>query len=84
MPIYEYQCLNCKHEFELRQSFSDKPMAVCPVCQGVSQRLFSPVPILFKGPGFYITDSREASAAKFNAKGLREKEKEMDNGDKKP
>ena len=67
MPTYQYQCLNCKHQFELRQTFSDKPRAVCPACHGVSHRLFSPVPILFKGPGFYVTDSR----------GER-KEKEMD------
>jgi len=84
MPTYEYRCFNCKHEFELKQNFSDKPMAVCPVCHGVAQRLFSPVPILFKGPGFYVTDSREEREEKFDAKELGEKEKEMGEGDKKP
>ena len=58
MPTYEYQCANCKLRFELRQSFNDKATAICPECHGVARRLFSPVPILFKGPGFYITDSR--------------------------
>ena len=84
MPTYQYQCLNCKHQFELKQNFSDKPKAVCPRCHGVAHRLFSPVPILFKGPGFYITDSREEREGKFDAKGLRRKEKEMDKGGKKP
>ena len=60
MPTYQYQCDNCGHQFELRQSFHDKPMAVCSLCHGVARRLFSPVPILFKGSGFYITDSRAA------------------------
>ena len=58
MPIYQYQCLNCKSQFELKQSFHDKPVADCPSCCGIARRLFSPVPILFKGPGFYVTDSR--------------------------
>jgi putative FmdB family regulatory protein len=58
MPTYKYQCLHCKSQFELRQSFQDKPIADCPACQGVARRLFCPVPIVFKGPGFYITDSR--------------------------
>jgi len=64
MPIYEYQCRNCKMRFELRQSFDDKSIAVCPSCNGIAHRLFSPVPILFKGPGFYITDSREGGKEK--------------------
>ena len=58
MPTYQYRCLNCKLQFELKQSFHDKPIADCPTCHGISRRLFLPVPILFKGPGFYVTDSR--------------------------
>ncbi len=58
MPIYEYQCLDCKLRFEVKQKFSDNPTAACPVCHAAARRLFSPVPILFKGPGFYVTDSR--------------------------
>jgi putative FmdB family regulatory protein len=58
MPIYQYQCTSCKLRFELKQSFNDKPTVTCPACHGVAQRLFSPVPILFKGAGFYVTDSR--------------------------
>jgi len=58
MPIYQYQCMSCRLCFELKQSFDDKPTVACPACHGVAHRLFSPVPILFKGPGFYTTDSR--------------------------
>jgi len=75
MPTYQYQCLSCQHRFELRQSFSDKPIAACPVCHGVAHRLFSAVPILFKGSGFYITDSRAAEEHNFDAKGPKGKKK---------
>ena len=83
MPIYRYQCLNCKLRFELKQSFSDKPTAVCPTCHGVAHRLFLPVPILFKGPGFYITDSRAEKGERSDTEGPRGKEKEMGGGGKK-
>jgi putative FmdB family regulatory protein len=76
MPTYQYQCLNCEHRFELKQSFSARPIAVCPICHGVANRLFTAVPILFKGPGFYITDSREEREHSFDAKGLKGKERE--------
>lgn len=76
MPTYQYQCLNCEHRFEIKQSFSAKPIAVCPICHGVAHRLFSAVPILFKGSGFYITDSREEGKHSFDAKEPKGKEKE--------
>ncbi len=59
MPTYQYRCLNCSEQFELRQSFNDKPIADCPSCHGIARRVFCPVPIIFNGPGFYVTDSRE-------------------------
>lgn len=58
MPTYQYQCHQCKTKFELKQSFRDKSTSICPVCSGNASRLFSAVPIIFKGPGFYVTDSR--------------------------
>ncbi len=64
MPIYEYKCEQCSLRFELRRSFDGKSEATCPQCGGNARRIFSPVPIIFKGPGFYITDSREESTAK--------------------
>ena len=60
MPVYEYQCEKCRHQFELKQSFKDKSIVTCPQCGSKAKRVFSPVPIIFKGPGFYTTDSRQA------------------------
>jgi putative FmdB family regulatory protein len=74
MPTYQYRCLNCNLQFELKQSFSDKPIADCPTCHGIARRIFSSVPILFKGPGFYVTDSREERGKGANPEGLRKKD----------
>ncbi|MGQ9546954.1 MAG: FmdB family zinc ribbon protein [Dehalococcoidia bacterium] len=82
MPIYQYRCLNCNLQFELKQSFHDKPIADCPTCRGIARRLFSPVPIVFKGPGFYVTDSREESPKTGNPKALKKKERDS-GGDEK-
>jgi putative FmdB family regulatory protein len=56
MPLYDYQCPSCSHQFEVKQGFSDEPCAVCPQCESVSRRVFHPVPIIYKGSGFYTTD----------------------------
>ncbi len=63
MPTYQYICTKCNAHFELRQSFNDESVADCPKCRGEARRLFVPVPIIFKGPGFYVTDSRTTSEA---------------------
>ena len=55
MPIYEYRCGN-GHTFEVMQSMSDDPVAVCEVCSEPVQRVFHPVAVHFKGSGFYTTD----------------------------
>lgn len=61
MPLYAYECRACGAEFERQQSFDDEPIKVCPVCNAeAARRLITPVGIIFKGPGFYITDSRKA------------------------
>jgi putative FmdB family regulatory protein len=68
MPIYEFACQDCGHEFEKIQSFSDSSTPACPNCQGVHvQRRLSAPAIHFKGSGWYITDSK--SAAKGSATG---------------
>lgn len=59
MPTYEYECKNCLSRFEVRKRFSDNGASFCPSCGGEGRLLFSPVPIIFKGPGFYVTDNRK-------------------------
>ena len=56
MPIYEYKCDNCSFQFEKKQAFNDEPRSICQKCGSEARRIFSPVPIFFKGPGFYVTD----------------------------
>ena len=56
MPLYEYECENCGHRFEVIQKFSDPPLSECPKCQGAVRKLPSSPAIQFKGSGFYITD----------------------------
>ncbi|MDY6911215.1 MAG: zinc ribbon domain-containing protein [Chloroflexota bacterium] len=56
MPIYEYQCTSCGHNFEERQGFDADPVNTCPKCRSDARRLFKPAPIIFKGSGFYVTD----------------------------
>lgn len=68
MPVYEYECKNCACRFDVRQSFSDSPVASCPRCQGRARRVFVPVPIIFKGSGFYVTDHRSDGNGKGNGK----------------
>lgn len=56
MPIYEYRCQDCNHEFERMQRFSDPPIAVCPTCDGSVQKLISRSAFHLKGSGWYVTD----------------------------
>jgi putative FmdB family regulatory protein len=61
MPTYEYECEQCQTRFEKKQSFHEKPIATCPECAGKVRRVFQPAPIIFKGSGFYVTDSRSST-----------------------
>jgi putative FmdB family regulatory protein len=67
MPIYEYKCKACDLEFEVKRGFSESSGASCPNCQCQAQRIFSPVPIVFKGPGFYVTDNASEGRNGFNS-----------------
>lgn len=58
MPTYQYACTACGHRFEAVQSFSDSTLTECPECTGRLRKVFSSVGIVFKGSGFYRTDSR--------------------------
>ena len=62
MPTYEYACAECGEHLEAVQKFSDDPLTVCPACGGRLRKVFSPVGIVFKGSGFYRTDSRVSAA----------------------
>ena len=61
MPTYAYACTTCEHRFEVQQSFTDAALTECPECQGRLRQLFNSVGIVFKGSGFYRTDSRSGS-----------------------
>lgn len=58
MPIYEYRCQDCNHEFERMQKFSDPPLDACPTCAGSVQKLISRSAFHLKGSGWYVTDYR--------------------------
>ena len=64
MPLYQYQCAECGVRFERHQHFTDTPLSICPECGGELHRLIGPVGIVFKGSGFYSTDSRTKGSAK--------------------
>jgi putative FmdB family regulatory protein len=72
VPTYQYTCTDCGEPIEVVQKFTDDPLSVCAACGGRLRKVFSPVGIVFKGSGFYRTDSRNGSsspaAAKDNAK----------------
>ena len=59
MPTYQYACTECGHAFEQFQSFSDDALTECPQCQGRLRKLYNAVGVVFKGSGFYRTDSRK-------------------------
>ena len=61
MPTYTYTCTSCNDVVEKRQSFSDAPLTTCEQCGGSLRKVFHPVGIVFKGSGWYITDSRSSS-----------------------
>jgi putative FmdB family regulatory protein len=62
MPLYDYECGRCAHKFEMRKSFTEGAEAECPQCNSQAKRVFVPVPIVFKGSGFYVTDYRKEKA----------------------
>ncbi|MGB8519203.1 MAG: FmdB family zinc ribbon protein [Candidatus Tumulicola sp.] len=63
MPLYDYKCAQCGKVTEVRHGFDDGFDSPCPACGGALSRVFNPASIVFKGSGFYVTDSRKKSAA---------------------
>jgi putative FmdB family regulatory protein len=68
VPTYQYTCTECGEQVEVVQKFTDDPLTVCTACGGRLRKVFSPVGIVFKGSGFYRTDSRKAPASDGPAK----------------
>jgi putative FmdB family regulatory protein len=62
VPTYQYTCTDCGEPVEAVQKFTDEPLTMCAACGGRLRKVFSPVGIVFKGSGFYRTDSRNGSA----------------------
>jgi putative FmdB family regulatory protein len=69
VPTYQYVCTACDEPLEAVQAFSDPALTECPSCGGRLRKVFSSVGIVFKGSGFYRTDSREAAKAAANGEG---------------
>jgi putative FmdB family regulatory protein len=63
VPTYQYACTECDHAFDQFQSFSDDALTECPECLGRLRKVFNAVGVVFKGSGFYRTDSRAGSSA---------------------
>jgi putative FmdB family regulatory protein len=67
VPTYQYTCTDCGEPVEAVQKFADDPLTVCATCGGRLRKVFSPVGIVFKGSGFYRTDSRNGSGSRSEA-----------------
>ncbi len=66
MPTYQYACTDCGERLEVVQKFTDDALTVCPACDGRLRKVFSAVGVVFKGSGFYRTDSRAAANGSSN------------------
>jgi putative FmdB family regulatory protein len=82
VPTYQYACTECGHAFEQFQSFSDDALTQCPECDGRLRKVFNAVGVVFKGSGFYRTDSRESSSAAPAAKSGGASEKSSSSAEK--
>jgi putative FmdB family regulatory protein len=63
VPRYQYACTECDEQLEVHQSFTDDALTVCPACQGRLRKVFNAVGVVFKGSGFYKTDSRQSGSS---------------------
>ena len=68
MPTYSYACTECDNRFDAQQAFTDDALTTCPQCSGRLRKLFNSVGVVFKGSGFYRTDSRESAKSSAAAK----------------
>lgn len=80
MPTYEYACRDCGHHLEVVQSFRDERLTECPRCEGSLRKVFSPAGIIFKGSGYYVTDTRAEQATLKNGSSSERSEAASDGG----
>jgi putative FmdB family regulatory protein len=73
MPTYEYRCTDCGNRVEVFQRIGDAHLTICEICGGTMRKVFLPAGIVFKGSGFYATDSRKAKAGSRDGKGSSDK-----------
>ena len=83
MPTYQYVCTECGDQVEAVQKFTDDPLTMHDACGGRLRKVFSPVGIVFKGSGFYRTDSRKGSSASTSASSSSSSDSPGSAGDKK-
>lgn len=76
MPTYEYACTECGNRIEVLQRSEEEPLTMCERCGGVLRKVFHPAGIVFKGSGFYATDSRKKAASPDGEKARETKKKE--------
>ena len=77
MPTYSYACTECDNRFDAVQAFTDDALTTCPECSGRLRKLFSPVGVVFKGSGFYRTDSRDSSKSSVKSESSSSSSSEM-------
>ncbi|ORB15898.1 FmdB family zinc ribbon protein [Mycobacterium noviomagense] len=69
MPTYSYACTECDNRFDIVQAFTDDALTTCQRCSGRLRKIFNSVGVVFKGSGFYRTDSRESAKSSSNGSG---------------
>jgi putative FmdB family regulatory protein len=79
MPLYDYACTQCGRTFEVRHGFNEAHQDPCTVCGAPVRRVFNAAPVLFKGSGFYVTDSRRSSGAEKSEKSEKSDKPEKSN-----
>jgi len=84
MPTYQYRCTECGEDLEAVQKFSDPALTTCPTCGGRLRKVFNAVGVVFKGSGFYRTDSRNGSKSGADGDSGSDKKSETKSAEKEP
>ena len=84
MPTYQYRCTECGRELEVVQKFTDPALTECEECRGALRKVYNAVGVVFKGSGFYRTDSRKADGAAGGTRAAEKSSSDKGSGDKTP